>query len=63
MRRRLLVMLLLCVAAPPCPVLAQEVFVRFGETYETGTAHSQTYSYGVSYFQGSGRIWHGASGI
>jgi hypothetical protein len=33
---------------------AQEVVVRFGETRETGTSGSQTYSYGVSYYQGFG---------
>ena len=54
MRRTLYAILLFCVAATPCQVLAQEVFVRFGDTRETGTAGSQTYSYGVSYFQGFG---------
>src|SRR5512144_2634163 len=34
--------------------LAQEVFIRFGDTRETGTSRSQTYSYGLSYFQGFG---------
>jgi hypothetical protein len=42
-------------ALAPWPVLAQEVFVRVGDTRETGsTARSQTYSYGLSYFQGFG---------
>lgn len=54
MRRTLLFFIfLLCVAATP--VLGQEVFVRFGETRETGTSGSQTYAYGVSYFQGFGK--------
>src|SRR5512135_3816561 len=55
MRRTLgisLSILLLCVVATP--VLAQEVVVRFGDTRETGTKSSQTYSYGFSYFQGFG---------
>jgi hypothetical protein len=53
-RRTISLILLLCAVALPGPVLAQEVFVRFGDTRETGTNSSQTYSYGVSYFQGFG---------
>jgi hypothetical protein len=55
MRRTLVLVLLLGLIALPGPVLSQEVFIRFGDTRETGgTAASQTYSYGVSYFQGFG---------
>ena len=55
MRRRLLFVVLLALVALPGPVLAQEVFVRFGDTRETGSVNrSQTYSYGVTYFQGLG---------
>ena len=54
MRRTLLFILLLGCVALPRFASAQEVFVRFGDTRETGTSSSQTYSYGVSYFQGFG---------
>jgi hypothetical protein len=53
MWKKVLLMLLLCFAATS-PVWAQEVFVRFGDTSETGTTGSHTYSYGVSYLQGFG---------
>ncbi|HVN22566.1 MAG TPA: hypothetical protein VMT71_01245 [Syntrophorhabdales bacterium] len=55
MRTVLFALLLLGVVAVPYLVGAQEVYIRGGETRETGaTKSSQTYSYGVSYFQGFG---------
>ncbi len=55
MPRILLLILLLASIVLPRPVLAQEVFVRVGDTREaSSTAGSQTYSYGFSYFQGFG---------
>ncbi len=55
MRKRLFLILLFTFTAAARPVLAQEVFVRFGDTRETGhTSASHTYSYGLSYFQGCG---------
>lgn len=55
MRRSLLLVFFLVFAAAVPPVLAQEVFVRFGDTREAGrTTGSHTYSYGASYFQGYG---------
>jgi hypothetical protein len=54
MRRAILAIFLLVLIAAPCLLSAQEVVVRFGDTRETGTKGSQTYSYGFSYFQGFG---------
>ena len=55
MRRTLFFIFLLGVIVLPWPVLAQEVFIRAGETRETGsTSASQTEAYGFSYFQGFG---------
>jgi len=53
--RRTLAALFLFVLFGAAPVWAQEVFIRAGDTRETGsTSSSQTYSYGFSYFQGFG---------
>jgi hypothetical protein len=54
MRRKLLFMLWLAFVVAPWPVLAQEVFIRVGDTQEIGTARSHTYAYGFSYLQGLG---------
>ncbi len=54
MHRVVIVIFLLGFIALPGLVSAQEVFVRFGDTRETKSSASQTYSYGVSYFQGYG---------
>ena len=52
--RKIILILLFGLAIAVSPAWAQEVFVRFGDTQETGTTGSHSYAYGFSYLQGLG---------